>query len=181
MQFLMCVFPLHLSQRARQNCMSMVLRLRFAKGDTMDLYITIILILLGYFFGKSREASHYRSIREREEKFRGLPTLATKKPIPQDGNLVEMKLVFGCTVISIDYYKRLLAGFRNIFGGNVSSYESLVDRARREAILRMKESCPNASQVINLRIETSSVYKNSGRGSIGSIEVIAYGTAVIFQ
>jgi uncharacterized protein YbjQ (UPF0145 family) len=147
----------------------------------MDLYITMTLVVLGYFVGKRRETSHYRSILEREEKFQGLPTLATKKPMPQKGNLVEMKLVSGCTVISIDYYKRMLAGFRNIFGGNVSSYESLVDRARREAILRMKENCPNASQVINLRIETSSVFKNSGRGSIGSIEVLAYGTAVTFQ
>lgn len=147
----------------------------------MDLYITMTLVVLGYFVGKRREASHYRSIREREEKFQGLPTLETKNPMPQKGNLVEMKLVSGCTVISIGYYKRMLTGFRNIFGGNVSSYESLVDRARREAILRMKENCPNASQVINLRIETSSVFKNSGRGSIGSIEVIAYGTAVTFQ
>ncbi len=147
----------------------------------MDLYIYVTLVVLGYFVGKSREASHYRSIQEREGKFASLPTVATKKPLPQEGELVDMKLVSGCTVISIDYYKRLIAGLRNIFGGNISSYETLVDRARRESVLRMKEQCPDASQIINLRIETSSVFKNSGKGSVGSIEVIAYGTAVIFQ
>jgi len=65
----------------------------------------------------------------------------------------------------------------NIFGGRVSSYESLLDRGRREAILRMKESAKGASEIVNVRIETSSISKNDNRG-IGSIEVYAYGTAI---
>ncbi|KMP11087.1 hypothetical protein UZ36_05620 [Candidatus Nitromaritima sp. SCGC AAA799-C22] len=144
----------------------------------MDIYITMILIALGYFVGRWAEARHYRSILEREEKFRLLPTIALKKHIPQDGDIVKMELVTGCVVISIDYFKRMLAALRNIFGGNVASYETLVDRARREAILRMKEQCPGASQIINLRLETSSIFKTSAKGSVGSVEVIAYGTAV---
>lgn len=147
----------------------------------MDLYTYIILIVVGYFVGKRNEAKHYRSILKREKKYRMLPTLVVKNPMPQEGNVVKMELVSGCVVISVDYFKRLVAGLRNIVGGNVSTYETLVDRARREAILRLKEQCPNASQIINLRIETSSIYKTSGRGSVGSVEVLAYGTAVTFQ
>lgn len=146
-----------------------------------DLYIFITLVLLGYFVGKRREANHYRSILEREEKFRRLPTISLKRPLEQEGKVVKMELVTGCVVISIDYFKRLLASLRNIFGGNISSYETLVDRARREAILRMKEQCPGVSQIINVRIETSSIFKTSKKGSVGSVEVIAYGTAVTFQ
>jgi len=146
-----------------------------------DLYIFITLVLLGYFVGKRREANHYRSILEREEKFRRLPTIGLKRPIAQEGKVVKMELVTGCVVISIDYFKRILAALRNIFGGNISSYETLVDRARREAVLRMKEECPGASQIINVRIETSSIFKTSKKGSVGSVEVIAYGTAVTFQ
>jgi uncharacterized protein YbjQ (UPF0145 family) len=52
-----------------------------------------------------------------------------------------------------------------------------LDRARREAILRMKESCKKADEIINLRIETSSISKGRGR-SIGSVEVLAYATAL---
>ena len=55
--------------------------------------------------------------------------------------------------------------------------KTLLDRARREAILRLKESCSGATQVINLRIETSSISKGEG-DSIGSVEVLAYGTAL---
>ena len=89
----------------------------------------------------------------------------------------ESKLVTGSVVISVDYFKRILAGLRNSFGGPIASYETLVDRARREAILRMKESCPNATQLINLRIETSSITKGA-KQQIGSVEVLAYGTAI---
>jgi len=79
--------------------------------------------------------------------------------------------------ISVDYFKRILTSLRNFFGGNMRSYETLVDRARREAILRLKESCPDAQQIINLRLETSSIYKGQGN-QIGSVEVLAYGTAI---
>ena len=67
----------------------------------------------------------------------------------------------------------------NVFGGNVQSYETLVDRARREAVLRMKESCPHADQVINLRLETSSITKGKGK-QVGAVEVLASGTAIYF-
>ena len=57
--------------------------------------------------------------------------------------------------------------------------KTLIDRARREAVLRMKESCPEADLVINLRLETSSITKGRGK-QIGSVEVLAYGTAIYF-
>jgi len=66
-------------------------------------------------------------------------------------------------------------------GGNVRSYETLVDRGRREAILRMKEATPSPDIIINLRIETSTIGKSANRGSIGSIEVLAYGTAIRYR
>jgi hypothetical protein len=56
-------------------------------------------------------------------------------------------------------------------------YETLLDRARREAVLRLKESCPGAVQIINLRIETSSISKGS-KNQIGCVEVLAYATAI---
>ena len=118
---------------------------------------------------------------KREKKFRRLPTITLKRPVEQEGKVVRMELVAGCMVVSIDYFKRILAALRNIFGGNLSSYEPLVDRARREAVLRMKEQCPGASQIINVRIETSSIFKTSKKGSVGSVEVIAYGTAITFR
>ncbi|RUM93884.1 MAG: YbjQ family protein [Thiothrix sp.] len=142
-----------------------------------DLYILIGLVLLGYGFGKINEKNHYRSIKKREQALVDLATTSSKFTLGNQNNITHLELVTGHVVISVDYFKRLLAGLRNIFGGSVQAYETLLDRARREAILRMKESCENADEVINLRIETSSISKGRGN-SIGSVEVLAYATAL---
>lgn len=144
------------------------------------LIIFASLISLGYFFGKRAENNHYKSILERETKCLQLPTTSNKYVLGDDREIKESRLVLGSVVVSVDYFKRILAGLRNIFGGSVRSYETLVDRARREAVLRMKESCPAADQIINLRLETSSIYKGRGK-QVGSVEVVAYGTAIFFQ
>jgi uncharacterized protein YbjQ (UPF0145 family) len=145
-----------------------------------SLTIFLILLGLGFVFGKLAESRHYRSIHAREQALIALPTISTKKPIGDHLPIQHSELVHGHVVISVDYFKQILAGLRNFFGGTIQSYETLLDRARREAILRMKESCPTADQILNLRLETSSISKGKG-DRIGSVEVLAYGTAIYFQ
>ncbi len=144
-----------------------------------QLIIFGILISLGYFFGRHAEKKHYKSIKEREKHLLQLPTTCSKYVLEDDRIIDHCDLVNGSMVVSVDYFKRILARLRNFFGGNIQSYETLIDRARREAVLRLKESCPGADQVINLRLETSSITKGRGK-QIGSVEVLAYGTAVYF-
>lgn len=133
---------------------------------------------LGYLFGRMAERRHYRSILAREALLRGLPAIAARTP--PDDRYYRQVLVLGNVVVSIDYFKRFLAGLRNLFGGRVTAYESLLDRARREAILRMKQAAQDAGArfVFNVKLETASISK--GRGDrIGSVEVLAYGTALV--
>lgn len=145
----------------------------------MDLIIFLILLALGYSVGTYLEKKHYRSILAREKELNRLPAIATRV-LPITEQQYDSNLVAGNVVISIDYFKRLIAGLRNLVGGRVSSYETLVDRARREAILRMKEAAKSqgADMVFNIKLETSSIYKGR-KNAIGSVEVLAYGTALI--
>lgn len=145
----------------------------------MDILIVWVgLVLVGYVFGKRAESRHYASIHSREKSYLNLPTTGSKYLIgAADLPIERAQLVTGCVVISVDYFKRVLAGLRALIGGPVQSYETLLDRARREAILRLKENCPGANQVINLRLETSMI---SNGGNIASVEVLAYGTAIYF-
>lgn len=145
-----------------------------------QLIIFVVLLSLGYSFGRYAEIKHYRSILEREEILLTLPTTSKKSVGDDNREVSRCKLVNGSMVVSVDYFKRILAKLRNFFGGNVQSFETLVDRARREAVLRMKESCQDADMIINLRLETSSITKGSGK-QIGSVEVLAYGTAIYFS
>ncbi len=141
-----------------------------------DLAIFITLLLLGFGFGSVIEKRHYRSIRERETAWMHLPVIMLKQPLAPE-RIVRTDLVSGSVVISIDFFKKFVAGLVNLFGGNISVYETLVDRARREALLRMKEAAGDASEIVNVRIETSSISKNT-RNGVGAVEVLAYGTAV---
>jgi len=145
----------------------------------VDLIIFFSLVALGYFAGSRAERKHYRSIREREEKLLKQPAVTFGKFQGQE-DVAESRLVAGSAVISVDYFKRLLAGLRALVGGRIKSYESLLDRARREAILRMKEQAAGADAIVNLRIETTSISKGSGRRnkSVSTVEALAYGTAL---
>jgi uncharacterized protein YbjQ (UPF0145 family) len=145
----------------------------------VDLVIFLVLLALGYGFGRYAEVQHYKSIMAREETLRDLPVMATKR-LPADGPVYATQLVGGNVVISVDYFKNFIAGLRNLLGGRVTSYETLVDRARREAILRMKDQAQElgAKMVFNLKLETCSIYRGR-RSGIGSVEVFAYGTALI--
>jgi len=146
-----------------------------------DLIVLLVLLALGYGFGQYAEKTHYRSIIKRENLLRNIPVIASKFP-PMYRNPPETILVTGGIVISVDYFKRFVASLRNIIGGRLTSYESLLDRARREAILRMKEQTKNlgGSMIFNVKIETASISKGR-KNTIGSVEVFAYGTALITQ
>ena len=145
----------------------------------VNLGIPLGLVLIGLIVGSILEKKHFESIRKREKLTLKLPIINIDS-YDKTKTLKKAYLVTGSVVISVDYFKRFLAGLRNIFGGRVVTYESLVDRARREAILRMKEKCPAANLIINLRIETSTISKQgrSGQKSVGCVEAIAYGTAI---
>ena len=149
--------------------MEVIVNLVFALGAIVVASIT----------GRILERRHFKRIDMRERALRKIPLLSGKR-FPQDRRVFEARLVQGSVVISIDYFKRLLASLRMIFGGELNAYCSLLDRARRESILRMKECFPDADMIINFRMETSSISKG-GRNALGSTEVLAYGTAIKFS
>ena len=143
-----------------------------------DIITFLVLMSLGYGFGQYFERRHYRSIRKREEELKNILIVQTKIPPPSLTTNHDQFLVGGNVVISVDYFKRFVAGLRNLIGGRVTPYETLIDRARREAILRMKEEAmeSGAKIILNVKYEMCSIYKGK-RNQIGSVEAFAYGTA----
>ncbi|MDQ6963184.1 MAG: heavy metal-binding domain-containing protein [Mariprofundaceae bacterium] len=143
--------------------------------DFLSLLINIsplLLLLIGLFVGRYLENKHYASIIRREKEMMKLPAVSMRQ-LPPLSHAHTM-------LVSVDYFKKFLASLRNLFGGRVTAYESLLDRARRESTLRMKEHAKSlgASLILNTKIETSSMYKGR-RNTVHSVEVIVYGTAVI--
>ena len=144
----------------------------------MDLIVFAILFVVGYFAGRWNERRHYASIREREEQLAGVLIFSNRFP-PASTTRVDCGLVAGSVVISEDFFKGVVAGLYSIVGGRIRSYESLLDRARREAVLRMKSEAQKlgAGMVINVKFQTFAI---GGRnpGNIKGVEMLAYGTAL---
>lgn len=157
-------------------------------SDTIDIIlgfgglIIFVLALVGAFAaGTLVERAHYREIRDREDELRDIMIFAVRTPPPHLADH-DTTFVCGSVVIGMDYFKMTLAKLRNLVGGRVGSYETLFDRARREAVLRMKAEARalRADCVLNIKFSTANVMSGSAdnKGS-GCVEVIAYGTACI--
>ncbi len=153
--------------------------MEYVNDLTLNLGVILVALILGYSFGRIAEKRHYRSILRREAALSDLIVIACKTQ-PESAVPPTTQMVLGNVVISVDYFKRFVAGLRMIFGGRVHTYESLLDRGRREALLRMQERAKDlgANMIFNVRLETSSISKGARR-SVGSVEVLAYGTAII--
>ena len=82
-------------------------------------------------------------------------------------------VVSGSTVRAKHIGKDLLAGLKNLVGGELTGYTELLNEARKEALARMVEEARGlgANALVNVRFATSSVAQ-------GAAEIFAYGTAV---
>ena len=96
--------------------------------------------------------------------------------VPGKRVVQHLGLVQGSTVRAKHAGKDILAGFKNIFGGELKSYTDLLQESRQEAIDRLIEQADHlgANGVINVRFATSAI-------AAGASEILAYGTAVVLE
>jgi uncharacterized protein YbjQ (UPF0145 family) len=85
-------------------------------------------------------------------------------------------LVQGSTVRAKHAGRDLMAGFKNVFGGELKGYTELLQDARDNAITRLTEQAEaaGANAVVNVRFSTSAI-------TAGASEILAYGTAVVLE
>ena len=85
-------------------------------------------------------------------------------------------LVQGSTVRAKHVGRDIMAGLKNIVGGELKGYTELLNEARDEALRRMAEQAHRvgANAVVNVRFSTASV-------AAGAAEIFAYGTAVVIE
>ena len=151
-------------------------------GMFVNFGLPILILIFAYFVGSRIEKKHFENIRRREADARNFPVVSFRT-MPEDWNVGSSNLVTGNIVISLDYFKRVIASLKGLIGGRIKTYEPLLDRARREAMLRMIESAraQGYDAVINVRLETSRLAnaRRDGKG-IAGVEMFAYGTAIKF-
>lgn len=85
-------------------------------------------------------------------------------------------LVQGNTVRAKHIGRDLMAGFKNLAGGELTAYTELLTESRNEAIARMvaQAQAAGANGIINVRFSTAAI-------ASGAAEMYAYGTAVVLE
>ncbi|MGP4970126.1 YbjQ family protein [Psychrobacter aquimaris] len=136
----------------------------------------ILLFAAGWFFGSRHERQHLAQLSIAEQELSHIMVSSERFYVPKLAANTEGELVLGSVVIAQDYFKMIIARVLSIFGKNLTTYETLLDRARREAIVRMRTEAKakGYNHIYGLRLEVSNI------NQLGSmVEAIAYGTAVI--
>ena len=102
--------------------------------------------------------------------------LSNIETIPDRKVVKHLGMVQGSTVRAKHAGRDIMAGLKNIVGGELKGYTELLTESREEALSRMIDQAARlgANAVINVRFATSNV-------AAGASEVFAYGTAVLLE
>jgi uncharacterized protein YbjQ (UPF0145 family) len=99
--------------------------------------------------------------------------LSNLEYVPGHRVVKHLGLVSGNTVRAKHFGRDIMAGLKNVVGGEIKGYTELLADARNQAIDRMIEAAERlgGNAIINVRLSTSAVMA-------GAAELFAYGTAV---
>jgi uncharacterized protein YbjQ (UPF0145 family) len=102
--------------------------------------------------------------------------LSTIEIIPGRRIKEHLGIVQGSTVRAKHAGKDILAGLKNVVGGELKAYTELMQEARSQATERMVEQARSvgANAVLNVRYTTTSI-------TMGAAEILAFGTAVVLD
>ena len=102
--------------------------------------------------------------------------VTSSQEMPGHRIVENLGIVRGIVVRSRSLVGSIGAGLQTIFGGNITLYETLCERAREQAFERMLEHAESmgANAVVAMRYDATEIMA-------GVTEVLAYGTAVVVE
>jgi uncharacterized protein YbjQ (UPF0145 family) len=143
--------------------------------------VVVPLVVFGLIIGRTVERRHFRSIERRESENRDVLVTQLKSFPDAVSAGAAPNVVMSEVVISSDYLKTWLSQWRNLFGGEMKSFRSLQERAKREAILRLTEQtvAQGHNAICNVRIAGADIGGNTTgkKNKIVMAAIIATGTA----
>ncbi|MEZ6072486.1 MAG: heavy metal-binding domain-containing protein [Pirellulales bacterium] len=152
----------------------------------MEAWITLVFVVLslgvtafGAVAGMLLERRHLAQLARDEAELAAIMVTSMKR-LPRNWTPTSSTLVVGSTVMSTDAFRRWVANLINLVGGRIGVYESMLERARREAMVRLlrEAQAAGANVVWNVRLETAAIGGGEKDERAKGIEVIASGTAM---
>ena len=102
--------------------------------------------------------------------------MSTTETIEGKKIIKHLGLVKGNTIRARHLGRDIMAGLRNIVGGEISDYTKMMGESREQALDRMAEDAQNlgANAIVGVKFATSMVMQSAS-------EILAYGTAVVVE
>jgi uncharacterized protein YbjQ (UPF0145 family) len=102
--------------------------------------------------------------------------VSNMEEIPGKRVVQHLGVVQGSTVQAKNVFRDIGAFLKNVVGGELKDYTNLMNKARQEALDRMKLEAEalGANAILNVRFSTSTITQ-------GAAELLAYGTAVVVE
>ena len=137
--------------------------------------LPILLVIIGFITGRRIEYNHWRTLASSEKNLAHIKVEQMDVPMLSQA-ATHYELVVGHAVIAEDAFKSFLAKLVQLFGGEIRAYQRLLDRARRQAIIRMQleASAMGCQHIINVRLQSANI--NSGQKV--AVQVFVYVIAI---
>jgi uncharacterized protein YbjQ (UPF0145 family) len=102
--------------------------------------------------------------------------ISTTEQIEGKKIVKHLGLVKGNTIRARHIGRDIIAGLRNIVGGEITAYTKMMAESREQSIDRMIEDAQNlgANAIVGMKFATSMVMQSAS-------EILAYGTAVVVE
>jgi uncharacterized protein YbjQ (UPF0145 family) len=147
------------------------------------LLFVVPLLVCGLLIGRTVERRHLAQL-QAAESARGDFLVTQSKSFPHAApSDAPPALLAAEVVIASDYLKTFLSAWRNLFGGEMRSFSLMVDRAKREALVRLVDQAQAAGYngLCNVRIDTVDLGGLSSQGKAAMAACIATATAYRVQ
>jgi len=102
--------------------------------------------------------------------------LSTTETIPDTKIVKHLGIVKGNTIRARHIGRDIMAGLRNVVGGEITDYTKMMAESREQALDRMIEDAQKkgANAIVGLKFATSMIMQSAS-------EILAYGTAVVVE
>ena len=139
----------------------------------------VILGAIGWFIAWWLERRHLKYLIAREAELAHITVEVGPKllfDVAQSSANMFTGMFTGSVVLSHDGFRSITIAIAKIFGGNIKQYERLLDRARRQAIIRLKEDAVSqgVTRIVNMKMLTTSITRKGPK----AVEIVVYGTGV---
>ena len=134
----------------------------------------IVILIIGWSVGRVKIRNHHARILQKEADLQTIRLHNIKYRTAPHSEVLTAHMLNASLVLSIDVFQRFKAAFKTMVGGEHSNYTDLLDRGRREALLRLKAQAQDlgAQDIYNIKIQSAGIAMGKG------IEILAYGTAI---